>query len=79
MKALIVIDMLNDFVTGVLPNEAEAKAFTRGYRIRVPSGAVCAFAGENQQAALDYMKTFYGAEITASAALCAASGTGSPV
>ncbi len=78
MKALIVIDMLNDFVTGVLPNEAEAKAFTRGYRIIAPSGAVCAFAGENQQAALDYMK-IYGAEITTSATLCAASGTGLPV
>jgi nicotinamidase-related amidase len=47
-------------------------AFTRDYGIKVPSDAVCVFPGVDQAAALDYLKTIYGAEITTSAALAAA-------
>jgi nicotinamidase-related amidase len=47
-------------------------AFTRGYRIKVPSDAVCVFPGVDQAAALEYLKTIYGAEITTSAAVAAA-------
>ncbi len=46
-------------------------AFVRGYGIRVPSDAVCVFPGVDQVAALEYLKTIYGAEITTSAALAA--------
>jgi nicotinamidase-related amidase len=46
-------------------------AFTRGYGIKVPADAVCVFPGVDQNAALDYLKTIYGAEITTSAALAA--------
>ena len=44
-------------------------AFTRGYGIRVPSDAVCVFPGVDQDAALDYLKTIYGAEITTTSAV----------
>ncbi|CAQ82885.1 MULTISPECIES: cysteine hydrolase family protein [Photorhabdus] len=44
-------------------------AFVRGYRIKVLSDAVCVFPGVDQQAALDYLKSIYGAEITTSTAL----------
>lgn len=46
-------------------------AFVRGYGISVPSDAVCVFPGVDQDAALDYLKTIYGAQITTSAALAA--------
>lgn len=44
-------------------------AFVRGYGIKVPSDAVCVFPGVDHEAALDYLKTIYGAEITTSAAI----------
>ena len=44
-------------------------AFIRGYRIAIPADAVCAFEGVNQEEALDYLRTIYGAEITTSAAI----------
>nr|WP_278249779.1 isochorismatase family protein [Photorhabdus cinerea] len=44
-------------------------AFIRGYRIKVSSDAVSVFPGVDQEAALDYLKTIYGAEITTSTAL----------
>ena len=44
-------------------------AFIRGYGIRIPADAVCAFEGVDQEEALDYLKTIYGAEITTSAAI----------
>lgn len=47
-------------------------AFTRGYGIKVPSDAVCVFPGVDQDAALDYLNTIYGAEITTSTALAVA-------
>lgn len=47
-------------------------AFIRGYRIEIPSDAVCAFEGVDQEAALDYLRTIYGADITTSAAILAA-------
>jgi nicotinamidase-related amidase len=46
-------------------------AFMRGYGVKVPSDAVCVFPGVDQAAALDYLKTIYGAEITTSAAVAA--------
>ena len=46
-------------------------AFTRNYGIKVPADAVCVFPGVDQDAALDYLKTIYGAEITTSAAIFA--------
>jgi len=47
-------------------------AFIRGYSIKVPSDGVCVFPGVDQGAALEYLRTIYGAEITTSAALAAA-------
>jgi len=44
-------------------------AFTRGLGIKVPSDAVCVFPGVDQNAALDYLKTIYGAEITTTSAV----------
>ncbi|OCQ53753.1 Isochorismatase [Photorhabdus australis subsp. thailandensis] len=44
-------------------------AFMRGYQIKVLSDAVCVFPGVDQQEALDYLKSIYGAEITTSTAL----------
>lgn len=46
-------------------------AFTRGYGIKVPADAVCVFPGVDQEAALDYLKTIYGAEITTTPAIVA--------
>ncbi|NDL01234.1 cysteine hydrolase family protein [Photorhabdus bodei] len=44
-------------------------AFIRGYRIKVLSDAVCVFPGVDQEDALNYLKTIYGAEIIMSTAL----------
>ncbi len=44
-------------------------AFMRDYKIKVPADAVCVFPGVDQDAALEYLKTIYGAEITTSAAV----------
>ncbi|MBE8595666.1 cysteine hydrolase family protein [Xenorhabdus sp. BG5] len=44
-------------------------AFTRGYNITVLSDAVCVFPGVDHGAALDYLKTFYGAKIITSTEL----------
>jgi nicotinamidase-related amidase len=44
-------------------------AFIRDYCIHVPADAVCVFAGVDNDAALDYLKTIYGARITTSAEL----------
>ncbi|WP_289997126.1 cysteine hydrolase family protein [Photorhabdus laumondii] len=41
-------------------------AFIRGYRIKILSDAVCVFPGVDQEDALHYLKTIYGAEITTS-------------
>lgn len=38
-------------------------AFTRGLGITVVSDATCVFPGVDQEAALDYLRTIYGAEI----------------
>lgn len=46
-------------------------AFTRGYGIKVPADAVCVFDGVDNDAALDYLKTIYGAEITSTDAVVA--------
>jgi nicotinamidase-related amidase len=48
-------------------------ALIHGYRIVVPRDAVCAFEGVDEEEALDYLRSVYGAEITTVAAL-----TGSP-
>lgn len=39
-------------------------ALVRGYEIAVPRDAVCAFAGVNEDEALDYLHSVYGAHIT---------------
>ncbi|CAM3897689.1 cysteine hydrolase family protein [Xenorhabdus thuongxuanensis] len=44
-------------------------AFTRGYDITVLSDAVCVFPGVDHEAALDYLKTIYGAKIITSTEL----------
>jgi nicotinamidase-related amidase len=44
-------------------------ALRRGYAITVPSDAVCTFEGVDEQDALDYLRSVYGARITASAEL----------
>ena len=53
-------------------------AFTRNYAIKVPADAVCVFPGVDQDAALDYLKTIYGAEITTAAAIFAANEAMAP-
>ena len=42
-------------------------AFIRGLRISVPSDAVCVFPGVDQDAALEYLRTIYGARIVTTA------------
>jgi nicotinamidase-related amidase len=44
-------------------------AFIRGYRVHVPTDAVCVFSGVDQPAALDYLKSMYAAELTTSKAI----------
>jgi nicotinamidase-related amidase len=39
-------------------------AFIRGYAITVPRDAVCAFAGVDEDDALEYLRTVYGARIS---------------
>lgn len=46
-------------------------AFTRDYGIKVPEDAVCVFPGVDQDDALEYLKTIYGAEITSTSAVVA--------
>ena len=46
-------------------------ALIRGYEIAVPRDAVCAFAGVDEEAALDYLRTVYGAVVTTVAELVA--------
>ena len=48
-------------------------ALIRGYTILVPSDAVCAFGGVNQDEALKYLQDVYGAAVTTSEALAAES------
>ncbi|MBD2810017.1 cysteine hydrolase [Xenorhabdus sp. Vera] len=44
-------------------------AFILGYDIKILSDAVCAFSGVDEEAALDYLKTIYDAEIITSTVL----------
>jgi nicotinamidase-related amidase len=39
-------------------------ALIRGYDIKVPSDAVCAFEGVDEDDALEYLKMAYGATVT---------------
>jgi nicotinamidase-related amidase len=39
-------------------------ALARGYRITVPRDAVCAFEGVDEEEALTYLRSVYGAKIT---------------
>jgi nicotinamidase-related amidase len=48
-------------------------ALVHGYRITVPSDAVCAFEGVDEQEALRYLGTVYGAQVTSVAELVRAS------
>jgi nicotinamidase-related amidase len=59
-------------------------ALLRGYRITVPRDAVCAFEGIDEEEALAYLRTVYGAHITTVAELTghavpAAVGVGAPL
>jgi nicotinamidase-related amidase len=47
-------------------------AFIRSYEVTVPVDAVCVFPGVDQDAALDYLKTMYGAKLTTSEEVVAA-------
>ncbi|EGG16314.1 amidase [Cavenderia fasciculata] len=47
-------------------------SFMRGYKIVVPSDGVCVFPGVDNQAALDYLKNIYLAEITTTDTIIAA-------
>jgi nicotinamidase-related amidase len=49
-------------------------ALIRGYRVTIPSDAVCTFAGVDEDAALDYLVMAYGAKLTDVAQL-----TGAPI
>jgi nicotinamidase-related amidase len=44
-------------------------AFIRGYGIEIPTDGVCVFDGVDNEAAIDYLRTIYGATITHSATL----------
>lgn len=48
-------------------------AFIRGYGIEIPTDGVCVFDGVDNEAAIEYLRTIYGATITDSEALIAAS------
>ncbi len=50
-------------------------AMIRGYKITVPRDAVCTFGNVDEEAALDYLKSVYGAEITTVDDLVAAPAT----
>lgn len=47
-------------------------AFIRGYGIEIPTDGVCVFDGVDNAAAIDYLRTIYGATITDSATIIAA-------
>jgi nicotinamidase-related amidase len=57
--------------THVCVRHSSYGAMIRGYRITVPTDAVCAFGDVDEQAALAYLKDVYGATITTSASLVA--------
>ena len=44
-------------------------AFRRGYAVTVPRDAVCAFAGVDEDAALEYLRAVYGARVASVAEL----------
>ena len=46
-------------------------AFIRGYKVHALADATCVFAGVDQDGALDYLKTMYGADITTTEAALA--------
>jgi nicotinamidase-related amidase len=50
--------------THICVRHAAYGAFERGYAITVPRDAVCTFEGVDEDQALDYLKTVYGARIT---------------
>jgi nicotinamidase-related amidase len=49
-------------------------ALIRGYEIAIPRDAVCAFEGIEEQNALDYLHSVYGARITTLEELLATPG-----
>jgi nicotinamidase-related amidase len=50
--------------THICVRHASYGALIRGYAITVPRDAVCAFEGVDEEDALDYLRTVYGARIT---------------
>jgi nicotinamidase-related amidase len=50
--------------THICVRHTSHEAFRRGFRISVPSDAVCTFEGVDDGQALDYLRTVYGARLT---------------
>ena len=55
--------------TQICVRHAAYGALIRGYAITVPRDAVCTFAGVDEEDALEYLRTVYGARITSVEAL----------
>ena len=62
--------------THICVRHAAYGAFERGYAITVPRDAVCTFEGVDEDQALDYLKTVYGARITTVDELLSEAGSG---
>jgi nicotinamidase-related amidase len=62
--------------THICVRHTSNEAFRAGFRISVPRDAVCAFEGVDEDLALDYLRTVYGARITTVDELI---GVGEPV
>jgi len=73
--AVIIVDMINDFVTGalkcehaqrIIPNIRRLLGFARKERIPiiVPEDCMETITEEAQKTAIEYMKTIYGCKIT---------------
>ncbi|HJW76199.1 MAG TPA: isochorismatase family cysteine hydrolase [Thermoleophilia bacterium] len=50
--------------THICVRHTSNEAFRRGFKITVPRDAVCAFEGVDEDQALDYLRTVYGASVT---------------
>lgn len=65
LKALGVTDV---YMTGqhthCCVRHSSYGAFIRGYKVHILADATCVFPGVDQEAALDYLKSMYGADIT---------------
>jgi nicotinamidase-related amidase len=75
LKALGVTDV---YMTGqhthCCVRHSSYGAFIRDYKVHVPTDAVCVFEGVDQQAALEYLRSMYGAELTTTENMLAEDG-----